>query len=861
MAEEALRLVGADARAADGLAAAAVSLARLERDPVAECVAWRARGMATRRLEDLEQAEGFLRTAIAVGRRHGAHETAEARMSLAAVLMERGQFTAARRQARLAADALVGQAQSRARVQLAYIEQRAGSADEALRTYALALHQFHRAGDRLWEARLRNNRGILFAYQGKTGAAARDLTKAAELYEALGLPILAGEARWNLGFAASLRGDLVEALAVFEAAGTQLDRAGALPGVTFLDRCQALLSAGLVADAREAITIGLERLAVSDAASDVAEAKLLLSETLLLSGDQSAAFTCAVEAGAAFEQQGRPSFALMATLAALRATAGEAASAVWETADRTATELRAAGWGDAAAEIALLKVRRAVQSGQPVGSSSMGVVRAATGRGPIPQRMMAWHTIALLRVAQEDDAGALRALSAGLRLHDRHRATLSALELQVHTASRAAELAQTGLALALKGRPGSVLLWSERWRAGSLLVRPVKPPKDHVLAASLTDLRAVSAELQQARLNGDGFGHLQRRQRWLEHRVTDRARSLHTEVVQVAAASLQGLHAALDHRALVEYVESDAQLYAVVAAGGRSSVHPLGGIAPVADELEMMRFALGRLATGASQRMAIANRRSLDSSASRLDAALLLPLRARIGDRSIVMVPTGRLHVLPWGLLKTTADRAVSVAPSASVWLATRDRRRVSRGRVTLVAGPGLPGAQEEVEAVAVVYGDRADVLMSREASVQAVTTSLTGSSAAHIAAHGNFRSDNPLFSSLEMSDGPLTVYDMESIRPAPALVVLSACDSGISSVLPGDEVMGLVAALLRIGTRTLIASVAPIPDDVARDALVGFHRALVSGAPPADALLHARRALGPAAQVAAAALVCFGSG
>jgi CHAT domain-containing protein len=35
----------------------------------------------------------------------------------------------------------------------------------------------------------------------------------------------------------------------------------------------------------------------------------------------------------------------------------------------------------------------------------------------------------------------------------------------------------------------------------------------------------------------------------------------------------------------------------------------------------------------------------------------------------------------------------------------------------------------------------------------------------AHVAAHGVFRADSPMFSSLRLADGPLTVHDLERLR------------------------------------------------------------------------------------------------
>ena len=91
--------------------------------------------------------------------------------------------------------------------------------------------------------------------------------------------------------------------------------------------------------------------------------------------------------------------------------------------------------------------------------------------------------------------------------------------------------------------------------------------------------------------------------------------------------------------------------------------------------------------------------------------------------------------------------------------------------------------------------------LTGSSATADAVLTALGGADIAHLAAHGTFRADNPLFSSLELVDGPLTVYDLELLEEAPTLCVLSACESGLSDVRAGDELMGLTATLLALGT------------------------------------------------------------
>src|SRR5690606_26670031 len=101
----------------------------------------------------------------------------------------------------------------------------------------------------------------------------------------------------------------------------------------------------------------------------------------------------------------------------------------------------------------------------------------------------------------------------------------------------------------------------------------------------------------------------------------------------------------------------------------------------------------------------------------------------------------------------------------------------------------------------------------------------LDGAELAHFAAHCEFRADNPLFSNLQLADGPLTVYDLERLRRPPRQLVFAACESGRSAVAPGDELMGLSAAVLALGTRGLVAGVVEVPDGSTAELMLVLHR------------------------------------
>ena len=131
----------------------------------------------------------------------------------------------------------------------------------------------------------------------------------------------------------------------------------------------------------------------------------------------------------------------------------------------------------------------------------------------------------------------------------------------------------------------------------------------------------------------------------------------------------------------------------------------------------------------------------------------------------------------------------------------------------------------------------------------------MDGARVAHIACHGHFRSDNPQFSSLRLADGPLMVYDLERLRRAPDLIVLSSSDAGLSAVHPGVEVMGLSSALFALGTRTLVAAVNPVDDEAAMTLMIDFHARLADGRSPAAALAEAQQEHG------VIGFACFGAG
>lgn len=878
LARRAWAAVGGEPRKAKRLATLALAEARAARDHATVSVAQRALGMAALDLAGAEEALGHLRQAVAAGKR--AADTglvAEAEMSLALALQHQGNAASALRHAEAAVLAAPGIA--RLGMQRALIQERFGQLDAALDTYRRVQRLAVATHDSATVARVHCNRGVLLTYRGDFDRAEADIRAGEALCVELGLTLMAAGARSNLGYLAARRGDTVEALRWLDRARPELERAGGLRhGVFQLDLCEVLLGAGLHRDAAVAGRRAIDLIGALGMQAELAEARLLTAKAALRDGDAAAAGALAAAAARAFSRQRRAPWAALAREVEVQARweSGVHDARLLGAARRVASALEDAGWAASAGSARILAARIALELGRPQVARTELTQVTRRRRGPAAARVQALHAQALLRAAEDDHRGARAALRAGWRVVEEHRATLGATELQVGAAAHTAELAQLGVELAARaGRPAELLQWAERGRAGTLRQPPAHAPHDPRLAEALAALRAVVAEIDAAAKEGADTRALLRRQAELEAGVRSLARLVSVDGAADplgpgaagATVDLDALHDALGGRALVELVVVGDVLLAVVAADGRLSVHTLGDARVASRESGALRMALGRLALGAQAPAPLraAARDGADRAAEALAALAIRPLTARVEGRAMVLVPTGALHGTPWPALPDLPADLV-VAPSAALWLRGRVATPAATGqaadRVLVAAGPGLVHADAEVDAVGALYPG-ATVRRAADASADEIRALLPSADVAHLACHGHFRDDNPLFSALELTGGRLSVFELERLAAVPRRLVLSACDSGRAAVRPGDELIGLTAALLRLGTQSLVASVLPVPDDATGRLMVALHTALAAGATPPVALAAARATLDPdddAGRVAAAAFITFGS-
>ena len=736
-----------------------------------------------------------------------------------------------------------------------------GRFHEAHEDLGRALPFLRRAGDTVWEARSLQHRAHVFLGLGLPGRAATDFARAEELFATSGQELEYAKARHNRGLAALIRGDLPDALTYFDEAGNRYDALGETNPDLAVDRCSALLAAGLAEEAARETDTTLSRMPPARGIA-YKRAELLFAAAIaaLAASNPTRATERAHQARRLFRAQGRAVWEARAdfVIAHARYAAGERSASLLSSAERVADRLEAAR-AEEAMRAHLLAGRLALSLGRaPEADQHLERAAKSRRRRPPLTRSVAWLARALQADAHGNTRATLAACTRGLDALDEHQMTLGATELRAYGTAHGAELASLAQRDALRrGDAHRLLFWSERWRATALAARGAPLRHDRDLAAELSALRNVTRLLETDDMAAAGRPALERERRRLETAVQARTRRSPGSRVQAAGQfDLGALFGELGDSTLIELVEVDGVLHAIVVADRQIRLHRVGSVPE--REVQMSRFVLRRLAYGPPRpgdELVLAHR------GSALESALLGSVAAELGDGPVVVVPPGRLRAVPWTLMPSLRDRVVTVAPSASTWLRARRKRPPARRRVALVVGPGLATGGAEVAQLRSRYPE-AELLGQGSATAERVLGALDGAWLAHIAAHGTFRADNPLFSSIQLDDGPLTVHDFERLGRAPHWLVLSSCDSGVAAAVGADELLGLASSLVPLGAVGIVASVVPVNDPAAVPLMLALHDALQKGATLPGALLAARKATSgdPLAEATAHSFIALGA-
>jgi len=296
---------------------------------------------------------------------------------------------------------------------------------------------------------------------------------------------------------------------------------------------------------------------------------------------------------------------------------------------------------------------------------------------------------------------------------------------------------------------------------------------------------------------------------------------------------------------LVEYFRVGARFLAATVSATALEIVPLGLVARVEELVQLLHFQFSKFQLGAEY-VAACHTALLDSTRNHLCSLydeLVAPLAGRIEGKRLVLVPHESLHHLPLHALfdgkRYLIDRfAISYAPSAGVFVLCQNRH-ASQRKGALILGipdPRAPMIEDEVHAIARMLPE-AGLLVGAQATRQALEAQGPHCSVVHIATHGHFREDRPMFSSIRLGDGYLTLYDLYELSLPVDLAALSGCSTGRSVVAGGDELLGLVRGLLHAGAQNLLLTLWDVQDRSTALFMESFYRRLKSGSGKADAL------------------------
>lgn len=301
---------------------------------------------------------------------------------------------------------------------------------------------------------------------------------------------------------------------------------------------------------------------------------------------------------------------------------------------------------------------------------------------------------------------------------------------------------------------------------------------------------------------------------------------------------------------ILEYFQVQGQIVVVLLSHDRLQIVPLGAVSRMSTLLDLLHLQLSKLRLAPDYVTSFAGILLKATQTHLLDLYKLLvePIRGSLNGGHLVVAPHGILHNLPFqalfdGQQYLIDEFTVTYAPSASVYSLCQ-ARSAQVGEGSLVFGipdSTVPFVQEEVEAVAACLPN-SEVFLGNSATAERLRQRGPHSRFIHIATHGYFRRDNPMFSGIRLGDSYLSLYDLYQLNLPAELVGLSGCSTGLNVVAAGDELLGLARGLILAGAETSMLTQWDVQDQSSAQLMKFFYSNLAGARSKAVALQQAMR-------------------
>lgn len=753
---------------------------------------------------------------------------------------------------------------------------------EAESLFLLARDRYQQLDDQAQLAQIENNLGLVLLYQHRFREAQPLFDHALARAVTVGRQLTQAEIECNLGGLALATGRYDRALDLLEQARRRYTTLGLTHKAVLTEQelADAYLEINLIPEAAGIYTRIVPLLSELGLRADEARGLTQHAWCQLLLGDYAGARGLLDEANRLFTDEGNTVGVALVTLAeAHLSLAEEANEAAVAAANRAEQSLTTAGSTIRSLQARWLQGEALRRLGQHQASLTLLTTALAAAESqvvpPVIQRCQT--SLGLLALATGQPAQAEAAFQRAIQLIEELRAPLPAEEFRMAFVADKmtpyTELVRLCLADNTAPRLAEALDYVERARSralvellsGALMARPT--PRDAFETELMERLAAVREELNwfYNQINRPPSGdsargpavmtELQAAIQTRETSFQELTRQLRLRgdrpVPLTPAFKLSDLQEALgEETALVEYFSLDGELSAFVITGDRLHVHrALGREAEIDRAIEQLHFQFGTLRHGVT---------SLESHLEQLTQRtqhylqvlynlLLHPIEPLLGQRRLIVAPHRRLHYVPFHALFDGREyvndrREVAYIPSADLLRHCLQLPRRPLERVVLfgVQDEEIPRVDDEIAALVELF-PAATTRLGAAASRAALTQLAGQADLLHLACHGRFRPDNPLFSSVRLADGWLTVGDIYQLDLTSQLVTLSACETGVNAVMAGDELIGLARGFLAGGVPSLVVSLWTVDDESTALLMGDFYRRLRDGASPAAALRQAQ--------------------
>jgi CHAT domain-containing protein/Tfp pilus assembly protein PilF len=681
---------------------------------------------------------------------------------------------------------------------IAYLYYLRGEYTRSIELYRAAREDGHKLGDAYREALCDLDQSEMYLELNLSEEGAHLAGRAQKAFLQLGMGYEAAKAQTNLAISLTHHGDTTVALDLFRRARQLFDRENNHAWIATIDLYQALVyhQDGRLEEARELCRRALAFFEPSPLFTKSVLCQLLLARIELDLGNAALAKQVCQAALARLEQAETPALSYQAwyVLGVVEEAMNrpEAAHQAYLKAHHHLENLRSHLKAEEM-KIAFLKDKLEVYE---------ALVRMCLSRGD----------------SEETAFGYIE------QAKSRSLADLIAFRSQGLPASRKTERAMVDQVNALRGE----LNWYSR------TIQLLEGRAANLMAPQLIKLRRAARECEQ---------------RLVEALASVRVEDAEYASLQTAGSvPLETIRAALPADALlVEYYRVGDSFHVCLLSRHTIKIVPVGSASHLRRVLQLLRFQLSKFRLGPDY-VRTFHDQLLDATNAHLQEFyenLIAPVEAELRQAAhLIIAPHDFLHYLPFHALPSPGGVSlgerfsISYTPSASVYYlcATKQATESDRMLILGVPDPQAPQIADEVRAVAGVLTG-SEVFMGAAATDEVLRERGAESRFVHIATHGYFRQDNPMFSSISLGNTHLSLFDLYQLNLPCELITLSGCGTGLNVVVGGDELLGLVRGLLYAGTQGVLVTLWDVNDQSTAEFMELFYRALRSKSNKAEAL------------------------